>query len=79
MPKVKAPKFSRPNVLKKVQAANLLAFLGPYRDYLTRRGFAWPESEAALDRNALTKVLAAPHPDIPPDLVDHLELVDLLG
>lgn len=79
MPKVKAPKLSRLGVLKKVQAANLLAFLGPYRDYLKRRGFAWPDSEAALDCNALARVLAAPHPDMPPDLVDQLELVDLLG
>ena len=80
MPKVKASKFSRPNVLKKVKTDNLLAFMEPHRDYLARLGFAWPDAGTAeLDCHALAKILAVPRPDMPPELVDQLDLVDLLS
>ena len=80
MPKVKASKFARPNVLKKVKTDILLAFMEPHRDYLARLGFAWPaDGTTELDCHALARILAVPRPDMPPDLVDQLDLVDLLS
>ena len=80
MPKVKASKFSRPNVLKKIKTDLLHAFMEPHRDYLVRFGFAWPAAGATeLDCHALARILAVPRPDMPPDLVDQLDLVDLLS
>ena len=80
MPKVKATKFSRPSVLKKIKAENLLALLTPHRDYLAARGFAWPQTEKeALNVEKLANVLASPHPSTPPELVDSLELIDVLA
>ena len=80
MPKVKPPRFSRPNVLKKVKPTYLLRLLKPYRPYLTDRGFKWPEPETApIDFENLSTVLASAHPATPPDLVDNLELIDILS
>ena len=80
MPKVTPAKFSRPNVLKKVKPANLLAVLKPFRGYLTERGFVWPKSDKEpIDYGNLAKVLTSPRPDTPPELVDNLELIDILA
>ncbi len=80
MPKVRAAKFSRPNVLKKIKTENLIALLQPHRDYLAARGFAWPQSEKEpLNVEKLAHVLASPHLTTPPELVDSLELIDVLA
>ena len=80
MPKVKPPRFSRPNVLKKVKPTCLLRLLKPYRPYLTARGFEWPQPETApIDFENLSTVLASAHPETPPELVDNLELIDILS
>ncbi len=80
MPKVRAAKFSRPNVLKKLKTENLLALLQPYRRYLAERGFEWPQSgKETLNVDKLAQVLALPHLTTPPELVDSLELIDVLS
>ena len=78
MPKVKTSKFARPNVLKKIKTEILLGFITPHRDYLVRLGFVWPsDGETEVDCHTLARILAVPRPDMPPDLVDQLDLVDL--
>ncbi len=79
MPKVKPPKFSRPNVLKKVKAEHLLALLAPHREYLASRGFAWPPTGQPIEYDQLADVLAVTNAATPPELVDQLHLVDLLA
>ena len=79
MPKVKATKFSRPSVLKKIKAEHLLALLAPHRDYLASRGFAWPQTGQPIEYDQLAGVLAVTNAATPPELVDQLHLVDLLA
>ena len=79
MPKVKAPKFSRPNVLRKIKAEQLLALLAPHREYLASRGFVWPQAGQPIEYDQLAGVLAATNAATPPELVDQLHLVDLLA
>jgi hypothetical protein len=79
MAHIKAPKFSRPGILKKVKAKNLLTLLKPFRSYLEGSGFEWPKAADRLDHEKLANVLASPRPDTPPELVDSLELVDVLS
>lgn len=79
MAKLKAPKLSRPNVLKKVKAEHLLALLAPHRDYLAARDFMWPQDGQPIEYDQLAGVLAATDAATPPELVDQLYLVDLLA
>lgn len=79
MPVIKPPKFARPEVLRKLKPASLIALLQAHRDYLATRDITLPANNAeTLDYEQLASVLLAPTESSPPDLVETLEMIDLL-
>jgi hypothetical protein len=68
-------KFTGPDRLRSLDPARLRAFLAPWRDYLAKRGFAFPEAEAEVDYVALANVLLTPDHSTPRGMVDALYYV----
>jgi hypothetical protein len=69
-------KFSEPDRLKTIKPARLIAFLRPYDDYLSRRGFELPDrSDDEIDYESLAKVLIHPDDSVPRQMVDALYFV----
>ena len=76
MPSLKLRKFSDPDWLRAIAPARLAAFLAPWRDHLADRGLALPRPPgAALDVDALAKILMMPTAGTPADMVEALHLV----
>lgn len=69
--------FTRPDGLKRITNANLIAFLEPYRSYLSGRGFSFP-TDPALDfpHEDLARLLMQYDENIPSDLVNGLYYID---
>lgn len=69
--------FTRPDGLKRIANANLLAFLEPHRTYLAGRGFFFP-TDPMLDfpHEELAKLLMQYDENIPDDLVNGLYYID---
>ena len=80
MPAIKPPKFARPEVLRKLKPASLLALLSAHRDYLASRDVTLPSASAdkSFDYDLLASVLMTPTESSPPELVEALEMIDLL-
>jgi hypothetical protein len=74
-------RFSRPEMLRKIDRNHLLLFLQPYAEYFSTRGLNLPppESSNGLDYKALSLALANPDPSANPDLFDALYLVHELS
>lgn len=74
-------RFSRPEMLRKIDRNHLLLFLQPYGEYFSTRGLNLPppESSNGLDYKALSLALANPDPSANPDLFDALFLVHELS
>ena len=68
--------FSHPALLRAIAPSRLLAFLSPYRIFLTARGFQWPDDGAEISYDKLVEIFTTPDADTPEDLVDALFLVD---
>lgn len=72
--------FAQPDLLKKIQSANLIPLLEPFRLFLEMKGFSLPSStDQEIDALALGGVLAQPDEDMPGDLVEALHLISSLG
>jgi len=72
-------RFTRPEILRKIDRRLLLRFLDPHRDFLTVRGVALPAADGGsgeIDSDGLAKVFMAPDADTPDGLVNALFLVD---
>ncbi len=72
-------RFTRPEILRKIDRRLLLRFLDPYRAFFAARGVALPAADGGsgeIDSDGLAKVFMAPDADTPGDLVDALFLVD---
>lgn len=69
--------FTRPDGLKRITNANLIAFLEPHRTYLSGRQFLFP-NDPALDfpHEDLAKLLMQYDEKIPDDLVNGLFYID---
>jgi hypothetical protein len=80
MAKLNLKSFAQPDLLKKIQTANLLSLLEPFRLFLEMKEFLLPtEPPDELDTGTLAAVLAQPDEDMPGDLVEALHLIGSLG
>lgn len=69
--------FTRPDGLKRIANANLLAFLAPFRTYLAGRGFALPTDPTRdFPHDDLAHLLMQYDEQIPEDLVNGLFYID---
>ena len=72
--------FAQPDLLKKIQPANLIPLLEPFRLFLEMKGFSLPSSaDQEIDATALGNILAQPDEEMPGDLVEALHLIGSLG
>lgn len=70
-------RFCDPGRLKTVHPDRLAAFLCPFSDYLTSRGFSFaPDLLGCLDHDALAAILMSPDESVPREMVDALFFVD---
>ncbi len=74
-------RFTKPDILKKIDKSQLITFLEPYSDYFAGRGLTLPPAQAenGLDYEALSIALANPDPTVNPELFDALFLVNELA
>jgi hypothetical protein len=69
-------KFSEPDRLKTIKPARLIAFLKPYDEYLSRRGFTLPAGpDDEIDYESLANILIHPDDSVPRQMVDALYFV----
>ena len=69
-------KFSEPDRLKTIKPGRLIAFLSPYNDYLSRRGFRLPvRPDDEIDYESLANILIHPDDSVPRQMVDALYFV----
>lgn len=72
--------FAQPDLLKKIQPANLIPLLEPFRPFLEMKGYSLPASaDQEVDATALGSILAQPDEEMPGDLVEALHLIGSLG
>ncbi len=77
---VRFKRFSNVGILKRIDAALLMRFLDPFRDFIVgRRGMDWPEDPDQFDHTALAEILMSPGMDTPEELLDALYFVDGLA
>ncbi len=80
MAKLNLKSFAQPDLLKKIQPANLLLLLEPFGLFLEMKGLVLPtDSQEEMDPAALAAILAQPDEDMPGDLVEALHLIGNLG
>jgi hypothetical protein len=74
-------RFSKPEMLRKIDRNHLISFLQPHAKYFSTRGVDLPSPDAAngLDYDALSMALANPDPSTNPELFDALFLVHELS
>lgn len=76
MKKFDIRKFTDPDWLRTIAPARLVAFLDPWRAYLTSRGFQLPPlGSTAVDCEPLSVVLMDPDPTTPASMIDALYFV----
>ena len=72
--------FAQPDLLKKIQSANLIPLLEPFRMFLEMKGFDLPSGpDQEIDATTLGGILAQPDEDMPGDLVEALHLIGSIG
>ena len=71
-------RFSKPEMLRRIDREHLIAFLEPHTDYFSARGVELPSlnTEDELDYNALSEVLLNPSTSTPEDLAEALYYVN---
>ena len=77
MAAIKYRQFIQPDILTSIDPGRLLLLLSPYREYLTKRGLAFPAFPyAAIHCAKLSAILAKPDEQIPSRMVDALYFVN---
>ena len=72
--------FAQPDLLKKIQPANLIPLLEPFRKFLEMKGFSLGSCAGQeIDTTLLGGILAQPDEEMPGDLVEALHLIGSLG
>ena len=80
MARLNLKSLAQPDLLKKIQPANLLLLLEPFRLFLEMKEFLLPtEPPDEMDTGTLAAILAQPDEDMPGDLVEALHLIGSLG
>ena len=67
-------RFSKPEMLRRIDRKHLIAFLEPHAAYFSARGVELPpvQHEDGLDYNALSHILLTPDGSTPDDLAEAL-------
>jgi hypothetical protein len=78
MPTYRLRHFSSPHVLRSIDPHRLLAFLRPYDDFFSGRGYELPvrDSDEEIDYQRLLDIFMSPSESSPRELLDALFLVD---
>lgn len=72
--------FSRPDILRKIDPANLIELLSPYKEYLAARGFQFSSVPAAPpDCERLAIILLKADKDAPINLIEGLHVIGNMG
>jgi hypothetical protein len=80
MPTIRRPRLLKAGVLKDMKPATLIALLTPHTGYFRTREVSIEQLSAPnFDFSALAAVLALSTERTPPELVEHLELLDLIS
>ena len=80
MPTIHPPRLIKPGMLAEMKRSSVRDLLSPFTLYFESRGVPLGEvDEGHFDLNRLYEVLAAPVESTPPELVERLELLDLVG
>jgi hypothetical protein len=80
MPTIRRPRLLKAGVLRDMKPATLSALLSPYAGYFRTREVSIEQvSEPDFDFAALAAVLALSTEQTPPELVEHLDLLDLIS
>ena len=71
-------RFSKPEMLRRIDRKHLIAFLEPHAAYFSARGVELPpvQQEDGLDYNALSHLLLTPDSTTPDDLAEALFYVN---
>lgn len=71
-------RFSKPEMLRRIDRKHLIAFLEPHAAYFSARGVELPpvQHEDGLDYNALSHILLTPDGSTPDDLAEALFYVN---
>jgi hypothetical protein len=68
-------KFTDPDRLRSLDPRRLRSFLAPWSDYLSGRGFTFPDASEEIDYQLLAHILLTPDQSIPRDMIDALYYV----
>lgn len=80
MPTIRRPRLLKAGVLKDMKPATLNALLSPHAGYFRTREISIEQvAEPDFDFAALAAVLALSTEQTPPELVEHLDLLDLIS
>ena len=71
-------RFSKPDMLRKINRSHLITFFTPYIDYLSNQGIELPtdDYENGLDYDELSKILLNPNTDTPQELSEALYYIN---
>lgn len=72
---LKLKSFAQPDLLKTIQAQNLLRLMAPHRLFFEMKGFNIPGPDGNIDYLALAGILAQPDEEMPSDLVEALHVI----
>lgn len=72
---LKLKSFAQPDLLKTIQAQNLLRLMAPHRLFFEMKGFNIPGPDGNIDYLALAGILAQPDEGMPSDLVEALHVI----
>ena len=63
-------RFSKPEMLRKIDRSHLITFFEPYTEYLSGRGVELPSAAAenGLDYSVMSSVLLNPNTSTPPEM-----------
>lgn len=71
--------FSPADILRKIDPANLIELLTPYRDYLEAHGFRFPTKVEQPDYQQLALILLNIDEQTPSDLIEALHVIGNMG
>ncbi|SMG64063.1 conserved hypothetical protein, partial [methanotrophic bacterial endosymbiont of Bathymodiolus sp.] len=71
-------RFSKPEMLRKIDRSHLITFFEPYTEYLSGRGIELPAAadEDGLDYSALSSILLNPNTSTPPEMSEALYYIN---
>jgi hypothetical protein len=77
---LKLKSFAQPDLLKRIQAENLILLLGRHRLFFDMKGFTLPiGGDQEIDHLTLAGVLAQPDEEMPSELVEALHIIGNFG